>query len=565
MNRPPIQMRFLLLAVLFVTVRPAQAAARPDHVVVVILENHAFGDIIGSPAAPYLNCIAASGALLTNSHAVEHPSQPNYLDLFSGSNQGVTTDVTPRDVPFSTPNLGASLLAAGFTFATFSESLPFAGFTGDSFTTVPGQNQYVRKHNPAVNWQAADAPEANHLSPLTNQPFAAFPTTAAGFATLPTVSLVVPNEQHDMHDGTVAVADAWLAQNIEPYRAWAATHDSLLLVTFDEDDHSSDNHIYTVFNGQGVIPGSYTEAKIESIPGAGVDHFNILRNIEDLYAVAPLNPATDGARQPISDIFPGQALNLSTRLNVLTGDNVLIGGFIITGTAPKKVLVRALGPSVPLAGTKLADPTLELHQPDGSIVSNDNWKVDAATAQSQEAEISATTLAPPDDLEAATVQTLAPGSYTAIVRGKDGGTGIGLVEAYDLDASAPAALANLSTRGFVDVGDNVLIGGFIIGPAGRGNASVVVRALGPSLAQSGITDALADPVLELRDENGGTFTNDDWQNDPNAGDIPPGLQPGDPVESATFQTLAAGAYTVIVRGKGSAPTGVGLVETYVLP
>jgi hypothetical protein len=264
---------------------------------------------------------------------------------------------------------------------------------------------------------------------------------------------------------------------------------------------------------------------------------------------------------------PAQLRNISTRLRVLANDNVLIGGFIITGSAPKKVIIRAIGPSLPLPGT-LADPTLELHSPDGSVVSNDNWKVDDQTGQSQEAVIRATTIPPSSDLESALVQTLAPGNYTAIVRGKNGGTGIGVVEAYDLDqAPSSSRLANISTRGFVDTGDNVMIGGLILSPNGTGAAKVIVRAIGPSLTAVGVQGALADPTLELHDGSGTTIaSNDNWKLRPDGSSQQAEIEattipPANDLESAIVSALPPGNYTAVVRGKNNS-TGVGLVEVY---
>jgi len=258
-----------------------------------------------------------------------------------------------------------------------------------------------------------------------------------------------------------------------------------------------------------------------------------------------------------------QLLNISTRLNVLTGDNALIGGFIITGSAPKKVMLRAIGPSLSFAGA-LVDPTLELHFPDGRVVTNDNWKINDTTGQSQEEEIRATTIPPSSDFESAMVQTLAPGAYTAIVRGKNGGTGIALVEAYDLDQAAPSKLANISTRGFVDTGNNVMIGGFILGGSTPGS-KVLVRAIGPSLPVSG---ALADPTLELHNGNGATIaTNDNWKINDATGQSQEAdirattIPPSNDLESAVLTTLPPGNYTAIVAGKNGG-TGVGLVEVY---
>ena len=259
-----------------------------------------------------------------------------------------------------------------------------------------------------------------------------------------------------------------------------------------------------------------------------------------------------------------QLLNISTRLNVLTVDRVLIGGFIVTGTQPKKVILRAIGPSLatanpPVLGA-LVDPILELHEPDGPVITNDNWK------DTQEAEIIASTVPPTDDLESAIVATLSPGAYTAIVSGKNSGTGVGLVEAYDLDQPADSQLANISTRGFVETSDNVMIGGFILGN-GIGTTNVLIRAIGPSLANAipPVPGALPDPTLELHDSNGSTLaSNDNWKDTQEAEIIASTVPPTDDFESAIVATLAPGAYTAIVAGQGGL-TGVALVEVYRLP
>jgi hypothetical protein len=262
----------------------------------------------------------------------------------------------------------------------------------------------------------------------------------------------------------------------------------------------------------------------------------------------------------------GQLLNISTRLKVDTGDNVLIGGFIITGSDPKKVIIRGIGPS--LSGTVqgfLADPTLELHQGGATLATNDNWKT-RPDGSSQQAEIEATTIPPTNDLESALVATLpANGAgYTAIVRGKNNTTGIGVVEAYDLDQAANSKLANISTRGFVETGNNVLIGGFI---AGNGITKVIVRAIGPTLVNAGVTNPLADPTLELHDGNGTTIrSNNNWkvredgssqQAEIEATTIPP----TNDLESALVQTLTPGNYTAVVRGINGT-TGIAVVEVY---
>jgi hypothetical protein len=252
-----------------------------------------------------------------------------------------------------------------------------------------------------------------------------------------------------------------------------------------------------------------------------------------------------------------QLLNISTRLRVETGENVLIGGLIVTGTDPKRVIIRAIGPSLSqLFQGALTNPTLELYQGNTLLASNDNWK------DSQQAEIEATTIPPNNAFESAIVRTLAPGSYTAVMSGRDGGTGIGLVEAYDLDQAANSKLANIATRGFVDSGDNVMIGGFIIGGNGQAGARVVIRAIGPSLSAFGITGALQDPTLELKNANGSTLiSNDDWKDSQEAEINQTGLAPTNLRESALVTSLPAGNYTAILRGKNNS-TGVAVVEVY---
>jgi hypothetical protein len=250
--------------------------------------------------------------------------------------------------------------------------------------------------------------------------------------------------------------------------------------------------------------------------------------------------------------------NISTRMEVGAGENALIGGFIITGSQSKKVMIRALGPSLTKAGVQnpLADPLLELHKGAAVIATNDNWR------QAQNSSEIPNGFAPSDEREAVLIATLAPGSYTAIAKGAHGETGVGLVEAYDLTGGSAAKLANISTRGFIDIGDKVMIGGFIV-IGNSENAKVIVRAIGPSLGKSGVQGALRDPTLELHNGNGAQVGfNDDWQADPNANQVQAaGVAPQDAKESALSTTLPAGNYTVIVRGKAST-TGIGLVEVY---
>ena len=266
---------------------------------------------------------------------------------------------------------------------------------------------------------------------------------------------------------------------------------------------------------------------------------------------------------------PSNLINISTRMRVLTSDNVLIGGFIITGTDPKKVLIRGIGPSLGNYGITeaLEDPTLELHQGSTTVATNDNWKINDQSGQSQEASITATTIPPANDLESAILTTLTPGAYTAILAGKNQTSGIGVVEVYDLAQAANSQLANISSRGFVDTGDNVMIGGFIVGGGtGGGNAKVIVRALGPSIP---VVGALGDPTLELHDASGTIVSsNDDWKTRPDGSSQQAEIEattipPTNDLDSALVATLLPGNYTAVVRGKNNA-TGVGLVEVYAL-
>jgi hypothetical protein len=252
--------------------------------------------------------------------------------------------------------------------------------------------------------------------------------------------------------------------------------------------------------------------------------------------------------------------NISVRLRVDTGDKLAIGGFIITGDSSKRVVVRGLGPSLAAAGivSPLADPALELHDSLGNaFAQNFNWK------DTQQSELLATGLAPTNDLEAAAVQTLPPAAYTATMTGQNGGTGVGLLEVYETDQSLGNRIANLSARGFVGTGDEVMIGGFIV----RGNgmsANLLVRALGPSLAANGIAQPLADPRIEIRDSNGTLIAaNNDWR-DTQASEIQGrSLAPPNELESAAIITAGAGAYTAVLQGNGGV-TGVALLEIYKL-
>jgi phosphatidylinositol-3-phosphatase len=252
------------------------AVPAPAHVLVVVFENEDAGSVLGADDAPYLTSLADAGASFTDAHAETHPSQPNYLALFSGSTQGVTDDSCPQS--FAGPDLGSRLLAAGRTFVGYSEGLPRAGFPGCS------SGDYARKHNPWADF--------TDLPAEVDQPLSALP---ADRADLPTVAFVIPDLCNDMHDCGVAAGDAWARENLAPYLAWAQDHDSLLVVTFDEDEGSAGNHIATILAGPMVRPGRYDER---------IDHYSLLRTVEEMYGLEPLGASAD--RAPITDVWePG--------------------------------------------------------------------------------------------------------------------------------------------------------------------------------------------------------------------------------------------------------------------
>jgi hypothetical protein len=271
----------------------------------------------------------------------------------------------------------------------------------------------------------------------------------------------------------------------------------------------------------------------------------------------PWNPDVQLLSLPAKPSAQPQLLNISTRVAIGDGHSVGIGGFIVSGGAPKKVIIRAIGPSLRASGVgdALANPVLEVHggAANDLIVTNDDWQDDPAKA-----DLISSELAPTNEYESGTVVTLSPGQYTAIVRSKNGEAGTALIEIYDGDLAADSQLANISTLGFVATGDQVLIGGFVVG---TGSATVILRAVGPSLAGVGVDNPIADPILELHDSNGSVTTNDDWQDDAGAARIPFSLRPVDSRESALFVTLAPGQYTAIVRGKSGAG-GMAVVEAF---
>lgn len=260
-----------------------------------------------------------------------------------------------------------------------------------------------------------------------------------------------------------------------------------------------------------------------------------------------------------AEAAPAQALNISTRLGVGTGDNAMIGGFIIRGTSAKSVLIRGLGPSLSSFGLTglLVDPVLELRGANGTLLfQNDNWKDDPNS------QIEGTVFQPSDDREPVIIASLPPAAYTAVLTGKNQTTGLGLIEIYDRDPAAGSQLANISTRGVVGTQSSVMVGGFIL--SGNNNAQVAIRGLGPSLGQFGLTNLLPDPTLELHNANGATLiANDNWNDDSASADAltANGLALADPNESAIFTSLPPGQFTAILAGKNGA-TGIGTIEIY---
>ncbi|WP_078901748.1 alkaline phosphatase family protein [Actinacidiphila yeochonensis] len=256
----------------------AQAATTvptPSHVVVVMEENHSYADIIGNTSsAPYFNSLASQGALLTGSFGVTHPSEPNYMALFGGSTEGLSADTCPVSEG-NAANLGSELIAAGKTFTGYSEGLPSAGST----TCTSGK--YARKHSPWVNF--------SNIPAADQQPMTAFPTD---YSKLPTLSFVIPNLNDDMHDGTIPAADTWLNSHLSAYATWAKANNSLLVVTWDEDDYTENNQIPTIIVGQGVKTGHYSET---------VNHYNLLATLESMYGLQAVGKSAGLA--PISDIW----------------------------------------------------------------------------------------------------------------------------------------------------------------------------------------------------------------------------------------------------------------------
>ena len=361
------------------------------------------------------------------------------------------------------------------------------------------------------------------------------------------------------------------------YVAAAAAPDGTLLVAYIPPDHSGPITVdMAAMSGPSharwfdPTNGAYTVIGT-ALPNTGTRMFNPSGNNSVgesdwvLIIEAGTTPTPSPAPTATATSTPApaaQTINLSTRMEVQTGDNAGIGGFIITGTASKHVLLRAIGPSLTALGVAhaLADPILELHGPGAFVtITDDNWRDNPV----QEALIMATGIAPANNLESAIDATLEPGAYTAILRGNGNTSGVALIEVYDLSQAADSKLGDISTRALVNTGDDIVIAGFILG-SHNGADRIVVRGIGPSLTALGVPDVLADPTLELRDSNGALVaTNNDWEDNPAQATelIAAALAPTNPLESGIATVLPPGLYTALLAGLNNG-TGIGLVEVY---
>lgn len=265
---------------LLFSMRQHRGLPRPAHVIVVIEENHGFSEVVGSATAPYITQLAREGAIFTDAHGVTHPSQPNYLAIFSGSTQGIKGDeCLQQETPFTTPNLAAALIQKGFKFTGFAQSMPQQGFLGcqDQKGQLTGETVYARKHTPWINWQGNGK---NDIPTSCSQPMTSFPKD---FNQLPTIAFVIPDQDHDMHNigkpgdsAAISRGDIWMKENLDSYVKWARSHNSLLILTFDEDDFTRENHVPTLFVGPMVRAGKYAER---------INHCNVLHTLEAMYGL----------------------------------------------------------------------------------------------------------------------------------------------------------------------------------------------------------------------------------------------------------------------------------------
>jgi fibronectin type 3 domain-containing protein len=355
----------------------ATVVVPPAHVVVVIEAHFNTMNVLGpedAPGAPYISSLADQGALFSNAQGVTYPGQPNYLALFSGSTQGVTSDTVPSS-QFTTANLGSELIAAGLTFTGYAQGLPSAG------SLVTSSGAYFRYHNP---WS-----EFSNVPAADNQPFTSFPTN---FATLPTVSFVVPDFNNDMHDGTIAQADTWLQTNLGAYATWASTHNSLLIVTWDDNDSGTDpnNPIATIIYGQQVQVGAFADS---------INHYNVLRTIEDLYGVARLGAAASAATIQDSWASPLQSPAAPSNLRAAGGLNQIA---LTWGASPGAAMysvyrgTSAGGESMtPIATGVTGASFIDTQLPSEASYYYQVTAVNAAGASPRSTEATATVLQPP--------------------------------------------------------------------------------------------------------------------------------------------------------------------------
>jgi len=303
----PVKLILKFLSAILITagsLKSFQASAtipRPDKIVICVLENHGYPQVMKTGNAPYLDHLSAIGANMMEYYALTHPSQPNYIMMFSGSNQSVTNNNLPSGTPFSTPNLGAKLIQAGFTFKGYSEDLPTAG------STVAASGSYARKHSPWVHWQGNGT---NQIPASCNLPFSEFPSD---FNQLPDVSFVIPNQDNDMHNGSdparIITGDEWVEDNLSAYINWARSNNSLFVLLFDEDNGDYSNRVPCIFVGPMVEAGDYLDN--------GYHHYDFLRTLEEMYGL-PYTGNTVNAT-PITEIW-----RLSASVNEIQENKMIV-------------------------------------------------------------------------------------------------------------------------------------------------------------------------------------------------------------------------------------------------